>query len=91
MGKQPIPNPGYGNAGSARDRRVIPATEVGSAVSNAASPADARAAIGAAADVHTHTGDQAGIDHRDWTGSLADSGVRTLQDLANWIDANVRL
>lgn len=38
---------------------------------------------------HTHTATAVTIAGDSWSGSLAGSGVKDPQDLADWIDANV--
>lgn len=38
---------------------------------------------------HTHDGTQVSLNADNWVGSLAGSGVKDCQDLADWIDANV--
>lgn len=44
---------------------------------------------GKAALVHTHTADDVSLSDSDWNGSLRGEGITTVQDLADWIDANV--
>lgn len=51
--------------------------------------AGARTNLSAAAATHTHVGTECTVVGDEWSGSLAGSGVKDLQDLANWIDANV--
>ena len=38
---------------------------------------------------HTHDAAEIGLDDTGWSGSLAGSGVRNVQALADWIDANL--
>jgi hypothetical protein len=38
---------------------------------------------------HTHSADAVSVSDGDWSGALVGSGVKNVQDLADWIDANV--
>lgn len=53
------------------------------------SAAAARTTLGASSSSHTHRAEEISLRDPPWTGSLAGSGIRNVQDLADWIDANV--
>lgn len=42
-----------------------------------------------AASYHEHPATEVGLDDSAWSGSLAGSGIRNVQELADWIDANL--
>lgn len=44
---------------------------------------------GKAAASHTHTGDEVSLDSGDWGDALVGSGITNVQELANWLDANL--
>ena len=47
------------------------------------------AAIQAADAVHTHDGLSVSLDSTNWTNALSGSGITNVQELADWLDANL--
>lgn len=96
MGKAPIPQPDYSNAGAARDRRPAVVTEtattVGRALQQAADATAARTAIQAAPATHGHGPAAIVIDFDALgPGVLRDANCRTLQDVVDFLNENLRL
>lgn len=93
MGAAPIPSPDYSRAGANRRRPLPPAqpSEVGRAVAAAATAGAAREALDAAPAVHAHTGAEVTVETSHLVNLLAESGITNLQQLVDWLDANLRL
>lgn len=74
-------------------RRALQVTAAGEDLLQAAAPSDQRTRLGlgdaATANQSTIVDAAVALSGVGWSGSLSGSGVATLQELADWIDANL--
>lgn len=96
MGKAPVPEPDYSNAGANRDRprpaAPEPSSSIGRALQSAIDPATARDAIQAAAASHGHDAAEIAVDFEAiGEGPIADARCATLLDVISFLNQNLRL
>lgn len=79
---------GFGAVNLAQSAAVTGALPIANGGTGATSAGAALTALGAAAASHTHDGVDVALNNGTWTGPLASARPATVQDLADWIDAN---